>query len=424
MTAALFISQTAAILFNTYISARIGAEGMGIYRLVITVYSFCAAFATSGITLAVTRLVTDYLAFDRCAEAKKAVKICMAAGVAVSSGVSVALFIFSERIGSGFLGDGRTVLSLKVLSLSLPFMAVSACIRGYFLAVRSVLKSASEQLLEQLVQIGVCAGIITSFCERGLEYACCAVAIGTAVSEIASCIYSAALYVLDIRKLNCGRGRVSKSMVHKLIEVALPVTGSSCLRSGLSMFENTLIPVGLQRYGCSLEQALSEYGLIMGMTMPALMFPSICLASLSSLIIPEISQAKAENRADCIARMSRKLIIASILFIVPTTLFFLIFGDELSRLLYKRDDVGVYIRILALTIPFSYIDKVVDGILKGMNQQLHYFIYNIIDSVIRVILAVALIPRMGVRGVIVIMFVSAVLNSTLSAYRAISVVCK
>ncbi len=418
MTTTLLITQIAAIFFNIYISSKIGAEGMGIYRLVITVYAFSATFATSGITLSVTRLVTDLLTFKRCGEAKRTVAVCMAVGVGLSCAVGTVLFTFSYKIGVNFLGDARTVLSLKVLSVSLPFMAVSACFRGYFLAVRSVLKSASEQLFEQIVQIFVCVSIITPFAEKGLEYACCAVAVGTTISEIASCIYSAVLYLADISKYKT-KSKKFNGIFRKLTEIGLPVMGSSCLRSGLSMIENTLIPIGLQKYGYSPSKALGEYGIIMGMAMPVLMFPIVFLAPISSLIIPEMSEAKASNRTASISRMARKILTAAVLFIIPTTVIFLIFGDELASLLYKRDDVGVYIRILALTVPFSYLDCVVDGMLKGLNQQIYYFIYNIIDSTVRVILALILIPKIGVKAIIIIMFVSVILNSTLSIRRLI-----
>lgn len=420
MTAALFITQFIGVMFNIYISKKIGAEGMGIYRLVITVYAFSATFATSGITLAVTRLVTDSLAFGRYGVAKRVVAICIVTGIVLSSVVGILLFFLAPKIGVSFLGDERTVLSLKVLSGSLPFMAVSACLRGYFLAVRTVIKSASEQLFEQIIQILICINIITPFCEKGLEYACCAVAIGTTISEIGSCIYSAVLYLLDIRKYKT-KGEKSSGTIKKLFSIGLPVMGSSCLRSGLSMYENTLIPSGLQKFGLAQERALAEYGVISGMAMPVLMFPAVFLSSFSTLIIPEMSEANAGNHKNGISRMAKKVLNATFLFIIPTTVFFLTFSDALGKFLYNREDVGFYIKILALTVPFSYLDHVVDGMLKGLNQQLHYFTYNIIDSTLRVILAMILIPRLGIKAIIIIMFVSSILNSTLSTWRLLKV---
>src|SRR5699024_519419 len=112
-------------------------------------------FAASGITLTVTRLVTDTLAKDNKAGALFAVKRCVAFSVIMSAAVGVCLFVFSNEIGTYFLKDSRSVLSLKVLSASLPFMAASSCLRGYFFARRQAVKTALEQLLEQVCEIGV-----------------------------------------------------------------------------------------------------------------------------------------------------------------------------------------------------------------------------------------------------------------------------
>lgn len=420
MTATLLLTRIIAVVFNIYISSVIGAEGVGIFGLVSTVYIFSTTFATSGITLAVTRMVTDVTAKGKYGVAKRIVTICVFIAVGLSTIVGIFLFVFAKNIGIDFLGDARTILSLKTLAFSLPFMAISASLRGYFIAMRTVIKTATEQLFEQIVEIIICMSIITPFCAKGIEYACCAVALGTTLSECASCVYSVVLYRLDIGKYKA-KSEKAEGTLKALLSIGLPVTGSSCLRSGLSMIENALIPSGLQRYGFSSTRALEEYGVITGMAMPVLMFPSVFLSSFAMLMIPEMSEARANNRVKGIAHMAKRILKATFLFIIPITVFFLAFSDELGLLLYKREDVGLYIKILALTVPFSYLDHVVDGMLKGLNQQLHYFTYNIIDSSIRVILALFLIPQLGIRAIIIIMFVSAILNSTLSTYRLIKV---
>lgn len=419
-TGTLLITRIIGVAFNIYISAKIGAEGVGIYRLVSTVYIFSTTFATSGITLAVTRMVTDVLSENKYGRAKRIVSFCIVVSILLSGAVGVLLYTFSKPIGISFLGDARTILSLKVLAFSLPFMAISACLRGYFLAVRKVIKTASEQLFEQLIEIAICVSLITPFASKGLAQACCAVALGTTLSEAASCVYSVVLYMLDIAK-HKDKSEKAPGTVKSLLSIGLPVTGSSCLRSGLSMIENALIPSGLQKYGLSPTKSLEDYGVITGMALPVLMFPSVFLSSFSMLMIPEMSEANSEHRVNGIAHMARKVLKVTFLFVIPVTAFFVAFADELGFLLYKREDVGMYIRILALTVPFLYLDNVVDGMLKGLNQQLHYFTYNIIDSTIRVLLALFLIPKLGIRAVIIIMFVSAILNCTLSTYRLLKV---
>lgn len=62
MTITALILRTIGIFFRIYMSNKIGAEGMGLYQLIFSIYVLAATFASSGICTAVTRMVTDELA--------------------------------------------------------------------------------------------------------------------------------------------------------------------------------------------------------------------------------------------------------------------------------------------------------------------------------------------------------------------------
>lgn len=200
LTGTSFINMMIGMFFRVYMSNKIGAEGIGLYQLVTAVYFFAATFSTTGISLTVTRLVTDFIAQKQYSQAKKVVAKCLALGVGISIFAAVIMFIFAEQIGINILKDARTILSLKILAPSLPFVAISSCFRGYFYAVRRVIKTASEQLFEQIIEIVVFMILIGNFAPRGIEYACAAVVIGTTLSEILSCVYSYLLYINDVKK--------------------------------------------------------------------------------------------------------------------------------------------------------------------------------------------------------------------------------
>lgn len=406
--------------FRVYMSNTIGAEGIGLYQLILTVYMFFSSVTTSGISLFVTRLVTDFIARGKNGIAKRCVTLCLFISVAVSSLFGCMMFVFSNELGAGFLGDSRTVLSLKVLAPSLPFMAVSACLRGYFLARRSVVATSFEQLLEQIAEIAVFALLVGKLAPMGLQYACCAVVIGTTGAEIISCVYSCILYRLSIRKIK-GKSEKVPKFFRKLFSIALPVTGSSCLRSGLSAVENSLIPTGLRKNGANYTRALSLYGMISGMVMPVITFPSIFIMPLSTLIIPEISQARAQGNNAAVRRMAEKLFRIGLLYSIPVMAIMIFLSNELGMVIYNSTDVGIYIAILAPVIPLMYLDNAVDGMLKGMNEQISYLIFNFIDSIIRVVLTYLLLPIMGIKGFIIVIFVSELLNTTLSIWRFLRV---
>lgn len=420
LTITALLTRSIGMAFRVYMSNKVGAEGIGLYQLILTVYFFTTNVSTAGICLAVTRLVTDFLAKDNIYQAKKCVSKCLILSIIFSGIIGFTLYLCSNNIGLYFLKDNRTILSLKILSVSLPFMAVSACLRGYFYARRTVIKTASEQLFEQIIEIIVFSLIIGIFAPKGLEYACCAIAIGTTVSEVLSCLYSCVLYFFDKIKYKNKTGN-SKGFIKKFLYIALPVTASSCLRSGLSAIENVLIPKGLKNYGSSSTKALADFGLISGMVMPVITFPSVFLVSFSQLMIPEMSEAKSENRPNGITYMATKIIHFAFLFSLLAMGIFIFYSNSLGNIIYQNKDAGFYMKILAPIIPLAYMDSIVDGMLKGLNQQVHYLTYNILDSVTRVTLTFILIPIFGIKGLIFTMFVGTIINTSLSVWRLLKV---
>lgn len=422
LTGASLLMRTIGISFRVYLSNKIGAEGIGLYSLVLTIYMFVTTFATSGVSLSVTRLVTDAIAEGRPGKARRVTKKCFVFSLIMSLLAGGALFLLAGDIGTLWLKDPRAVLPLRILAPSLPFMAVSACFRGYFFAVRKVVKTVSEQLFEQFVEILVFSSLVGLLAPKGIEYACCAIVIGTTVAEVVSCLYSFLLYIFDVKHLGRQGGEgAQKGLFRKIMGICLPVTASSCLRSGLSMVENILIPKGLKKNGASSSDSLAHYGMLTGMVMPVLTFPSAFLSSFSMLLIPELSEANAVHHKKNINYIATRVFQITLLFSILVTGVFLFFAKDLGALIYGNVTTGTYIRVLAPIIPLMYLDSVVDGMLKGLGEQVSYLSYNIIDSIIRVILIYSLVPVMGLNGVIVVIFVSEILNSTLSILRLIKV---
>ena len=420
LTGATLLSRTIGISFRVYLSNQIGPEGIGLYQLVCTIYFFISTLATSGISLAVTRLVTDALAENNPGKAKSVTSKCFWLSLFMSILAGGILLGTADLMGNQVLRDPRTILPLKLLAPSLPFMAISACFRGYFYAVRKVIKTASEQLLEQLIEIAIFALLIGFLAPKGLEYACCAIVLGTTGAEILSCGYSFFLYYLEVRKVRT-KSQKQPGLFRKVMSICLPVTASSCLRSGLSMVENLMIPAGLKKSGASYQKSLSGYGMLTGMVMPVITFPSAFLSSFSMLLIPEFSEANAKHHKRNIQYISKRVFQITLLFSILVTGIFVFFAKDLGMLIYNDPEPGIYISILAPVIPLMYLDSVVDGMLKGLNEQLSYLSYNMIDSVIRVFLIFTLLPLCGLKGVIIVIFVSEILNSTLSIARLLKV---
>ncbi len=414
LTVSSFIMQTVAVSFNVYLTNKIGSAGIGLFQLTMSVYSMAITFACGGIRLASTRLTVNTLSGD-CQTARKTIKLCIKYGLCTGTGIAIILFLFSTQISGSWLGDLRAASSLKILSACLPFVAMSAAINGYYTAVRTIYKYAVIQAVEQAVKIAVVIFVLNRVAARGLEYACIAIVFGMCMSEIFSysCSFVLCFRSKTAKRLPCREN----SSLKELVRIALPDAVGAGARSVLLTIEHLLIPKGFQKAGSSAAQAMSIYGVIHGMVFPILLYPSAILTSLSGLLIPEIAECSVRGQKQQVARIIENVISLTLMYSVGVAGVMYTFADIFSVAIYKTPDAAQYIQLLSPLIPIMYLDMGVDGMLKGLDQQVYSMRVNIMDSAICVVLVYFLLPRYAVKGYIFILFASEIINFYMSMRR-------
>jgi len=417
LTATSLILRSIGILFRIYVSNRIGAEGMGLYQLILSVYVLMASFATSGLTTAVTRLCTDEFAFGRIASAKRILYLGVLISIAVGAVSGVVLYSCADVVAVHFLHDVRAISSLRILTVSLPFMGASSCIKGYLMARRKVTSSSIAQILEQLVRIGVIWCILELRDVQTVEGACYTVLFGDTVAEAVSCLYMILSYLADTRHISNCDTLVSKGIFRRMMAISLPITGGRYLNSGLRTMENLMVPQALFAFTASREVALSQFGILKGMAMPLIFFPSSFLNAFSSLLIPEISEAKALSNTRQLQRTIERALHMTLLSSILISGVFFLTAYPLGEWLYHSKDVGRMLLLLAPLAPVMYLESVVVGILKGLDQQTHSLLYSVWDSVLRIVLIVLLVPRFGIDGFYAVMVFSNLLTCFLNLRR-------
>lgn len=423
LTVTSLLLRTVGIFFRVYLSNKIGAEGMGLYQLIISIYVLASTFATSGISTGVTRLIAEEAGRGTRRSIRRILRRAMFVSVLIGL-VSAAAMVFGANLISQYwLHDMRAVPSLKILSIGLPFMGVSSCLRGYFIARRKVSCSSNAQMFEQLVRIGAILLIIDRFAAMGMSTACAAVMIGDTLAEIGSCLYMGIGYLRDRRKLpTAGNPPVrKKGILRELLSIAAPITAGRYLNSALRTVENLLVPNCLTRYSGSKERALSEFGMLKGMAMPILFFPSSFLSAFSTLLIPEVSEAAALNQTRRVERAVHTSLRVTLLLSIPISGVFALFSKQLGLLIYHSEEVGFLIGVLAPIMPFMYLESVVDGLLKGLDQQVSSLKYSVLDSVLRITAIFFLVPGRGMQGFLFVMIVSNILTSWLNIRRLLVV---
>ncbi len=423
MTATSLALRVVGMFFRIYLANKIGSEGMGLYQLIFSVYMLAATFATTGICTAVTRLIADALESGSGRAAKRILLRAVLLTTATALASTAAVYLFADKIALYWIRDLRAARSLRTLAFSLPFMGISSCIRGYFIANRQAVTPSSAQLFEQCVRMAIIIAIIGASCEKGLEFACSAVLIGDTVAEAASCGFMYIGYLMHKRSLADRVGNMGdmKRVTVKLIKIAAPLAGGRYVTTALRTAESLMVPERMSIYDGDRAHSVAHYGDLKGMALPVLFFPASFLTALSTLLVPEFSAAFAAGDKVRIQKSVDKCVGTTLSVSMIIAALFTVFGEDIGAAFYGESEVGFYIRVLAPLVPLMYLESVVTGCLNGLNQQQSSFLFNVIDGAVRVVLIWLLLPRMGMRGFILVMTASNILTSVLCLARLLYV---
>ncbi len=402
-----------------YISKQIGAEGIGLYQLAMTVYMMAYMIASAGIITSISKLISEELSRGFMYRAKKVMSIFLVFGFVASFVVMLIVYFNARTLSVAIIKDTRIVEGLKILSLSIPFMTLSACFKGYFYGIKDIIKPASSEVLEQFVKLALTIVLLGIFGTQDLTLACLGISLAITLGEILSFIYLGLLYFTSrIKNVKPDKfGQYEQRLAVKICNVLFPITASSYLTAVFVLLENTLIPMGLRGYGLTTVESVSIYGMIKGMVFPLLFFPTALLSACSTILTPEIAKATAlkyKGRVESLSSRVLHLTLVVAFFIVG---IFSIYGRELGITIYNDMEVGKYLQIMVVVSPFVYIEIVIDGILKGMGEQKKCLQYRVIDAIFRIILMYFLIPKMGVSGLLLTMILSNVISATLHINR-------
>ena len=413
LTSSSLLIRGAGLIFNIYVANKVGQEAIGIFSLVMSVYTFAITFATSGISLACTCIVSEEFAKNNFEKGLKAVKTCIFFALILGITASILLFLFAHIISGNWLKGNVSNLPIYSISLGLPLISISAVIGGYLTSIGKSYKSAFAQCVELTVKIIATYFLLSFSINKGIDAICTSLIIGDVISEFFSFLLNLIFYFVEKRKFKPSRG-YHKDLNIKIFKIAFPVAITSYIRSGLSSLKHFLIPIRLQASGLNYSLAISKYGLINGMVMPVLMFASFFVTSFSGLLVPEYARLLAGKNFNRMKTVCSKIFTITFSFSFLIAGIFLFFSNELSLLIYKNLEIAIYLKIFSLLIIFMYIDNVIDGILKGVGSQFGVMVINICDLLITIFIIYFVVPFLGTNGYIFSIFVSEIFNFTAS----------
>lgn len=397
--------------FQVHISARMGAEGVGLLQLVMSVGGLAMTAGMAGIRTAAMYLSAEELGKKRPQNIRWVLRGCYVYSLLCSGLVALLLYFAAPFIAQNWIGNIRTVGAIRLFSLNLPIVCLCGCMTGYFTAANRIGTLAIVEIFEQLCYMVFTMLMLQLWAGHDPEKACQAVVMGSGISAAFTFL---CLLILRMREHAAHGPRISVSV--RLLHTAVPLGIADVFKSGISTTENLMVPHRLALFPGEFTP-LATFGVVCGMVFPVMMFPAAILFSLAELLIPELARCNAAGSQPRIRYLVKRGLKVSMLYGCLCSGILNLIAIPLCNKLYNNADAGYYLRLYSLLVPMLYSDAIVDAMVKGLGQQTASVRYNIFTSILDLLGLYILLPLQGMTGYFISFLISHLINFLLSMRR-------
>ena len=415
LTGVNLLLRMAGTSFQVYLSGRIGAEGVGLLQLVLSVGSMALVAGMAGIRTATMYLTAEEIGKKQKENLRWVLSGAIQYSLFFSCLVALAVYLFAPQLALHWIGNEKTVDSLRLVAFFLPVNCLTGVMVGYFTGAGRIGTLAIVEVAEQIVSMAATMLLLTFWAGGDAEKACISCLLG---SGLGACLTLSCLSILRIlERSHSGKPILLAS---RLANTALPLAIADDLRTGITTVENLMVPKRLALYRGSLSP-LAAFGTVCGMVFPILMFPAAILFGLTELLIPELARCHAAGSQKRISHLVRKSLQVAMLYGSACSGILILCGRQLGLSLYHSEAAGQYLLWFAPLAVMLYCDAVIDAMIKGLGQQKISVRYNIITNILDVALLFILLPRLGIFGYFLSFTVTHFLNFGLSIRRLLKI---
>lgn len=401
--------------FQVYLSGQIGAAGIGLLQLVMSVGALAMTAGMGGIRTATMYLTAEELGRKNPQNVTWVLSGSFLYSILCSGLVAGALYFAAPFLAENWVGDGQTVGALRLFALFLPLVCLCGCMTGYFTAANRIGTLAVVEICEQVCYMAVTMTLLTFWAGQDATKACAAVVLGSGIGTVFTLC---TLVILRLRELPKTGQRIP--VASRLLRTAVPLAIADDVKSGISNTENLMVPRRLALYPGE-QNALATFGTVCGMVFPVLMFPAAILFALAELLIPELARCNAAGSRGRIHYLARKSLRLAMLYGCLCAGILYLIAKPLCLSLYGSGTAGEYLQLYSLLIPMLYCDAVTDAIIKGLGQQTASVRYNIFTSGLDVVFLFLLLPHYGMEGYFFSFLVTHLVNFLLSIRRLLKI---
>ena len=280
LTGVNLLLRFAGTSFQVYLSGRIGAEGIGLLQLVLSVGSLALTVGMGGIRTATMYLCAEVVGQKQPGRMGWVLSGCIVYSISVSGAAAFLLYQFAPLIAAGWIGNPAVCSAIRLFAAFLPVSCLCGVMVGYYTGINRIGTLAAVEVAEQICSMAATILLLQLWADSDAVKACQCVILG---SSIGACLTLFVLTVLKHRHKEAVGERLP--MGERLWETAVPLAVADTAKAGINTTENLMVPKRLALYPGT-SAPLAQFGMVCGMVFPVLMFPPAILFGLAELLIP------------------------------------------------------------------------------------------------------------------------------------------
>ncbi len=402
------VMQLIVFLYRVFLSRAVGAETIGLFSLVTTIYSIACTIIVSGLPTAVMRISSERTALGDPSGVRQTVNLAIKLVALISLLVAAAVFLFARPIAL-FLGDLKTELPLRVLSFCILITGFENVLKSYFYSINRVLGTSFIEPFEQLVRMLAVFLMLHIFNIKDQSLIVTVLVLAMIIGEAVSGIFLFSCYFKTTGIRHREKQKLNFSPFFSLMQIALPLTLTRVIASVIGSVNSIIVPKRLIVWGLDYHKALQSYGILSGMIMPLIMLPFTLINALSIMIIPKLSGDMATSNMKDIQNKIAKSIFFTAVAIFPCMAALMLLGERIGFFLYHQP-MGKGLFGMSVCILFQSYQLVFSSVLNGIGKQKRASAYTIVGGLVQFGLTYVLTAKLGIAGFIISFLIASVLT--------------
>lgn len=417
LTIVSLLAKVVGALYRIPLTNIIGAEGVGLYQLIFSIYALALALTSAFSATLISRGVSARLALGDESGAKGYFVTAATESVLSALVIAAALFLFGGRIAAA-QGAEEGALGYRIIAPSVALVALLSAIKGWFNGNMDLRPTAWSILIEQVVKLGAGLLLASLFRHRGIASACAAALAGVTIAEFTA---TATLSILYLSKRS--RAPLPRVPFRQVLAEGLPLRLNGLILPVAAFLDGLLIVRLLALHGVGQGEAVASYGIYAGAISSIVNFPVVVVISVAIAVIPLIARSKATRDIGTLKGKATLTVKLAIVVSLPASLALILLAPQVVSVLYpvfSAEEQAVAARLLAVgagSVVFLSLTQIFSSLLQAIDRAAVAAEALAFSMLVRVVLLLALIPRIGILGIAIATLVSYALATILNVLK-------